>query len=166
MSRLLEEDTNVKKEEVMKRRTALLFAMLLVLSLTACKKKTGDTPTPGNLVTPTPYSPRISADTTDVSEEYAERLSSYPWLETYDMTFYRFSADGSFQHYGDKELTEFINNGTWQMKRDEKGYLLLHMEVDGGESFDLYDLELYDQSIFAHSLSETAYMWLLCDSQE
>ena len=53
-----------------------------------------------------------------------------------------------------------------QMQKDAEGYLTLHMEVDGGEPFDLYELELYDQSIFAHSLTETAYIWLLCDSEE
>ena len=52
------------------------------------------------------------------------------------------------------------------MQKDAEGYLTLHMEVDGGEPFDLYELELYDQSIFAHSLTETAYIWLLCDSEE
>ena len=165
MSRLLKQDAIVKKEVSMKRKTAWLFALILVLSLTACKGRNGRA-TPGNLVTPTPYTPHISSETTDVSEEYAARLSSYPWMETYDMTYYCFSADGAFQHFGDKELTEIINSGTWQMKKDANGYMLLHMEVEGGESFDLYDLELYDQSIFAHSLTETAYMWLLCDTEE
>ena len=148
----------------MKRRTAWLFALILVLSLTACKKSGGQA-TPGNLVTPTPYSPHISGETTDVSGEYAAQLSSYPWMETYDMTYYRFSADGSFEHFADKDLTELIENGKWQMTKDAEGYLLLHMEVNGGEPFDLYDLELYEQSIFAHSLSTTAYMWLLCDEE-
>jgi hypothetical protein len=164
MSRLLEEDTIVKKEVSMKRRTAWLFALILILSLTACKKR--GTVTPGNLVTPTPYTPHISAETVDVSGEYAERLCSYPWMETYDMSFYCFSADGSYQHFGDKDLTETLDSGKWQMKKDANGYLALHIEVDGGEPFDLYDLELYEQSIFAHSLTETAYMWLLCDTVE
>ena len=165
MSRLFEEDTIVKKEVDMKRRTAWLFALFLVLCLCACNKY-GRSTTPGNLiVTPTPYSPHISEETADVSGEYAERLSSYPWMETYDMTYYRFTAEGTFEHFKDKELTEVLETGKWQMKKDANGYLLLHMEVDEGEPFDLYDLELYDQSIFAHSLTETAYMWLLCDSE-
>ncbi len=165
MFRLLKQDAIVKKEVSMKRRTAWLFALILVLSLTACKGK-GGRATPGNLITPTPYAPHVSADAADVSGEYAERLSSYPWMETYDMTYYCFTAEGAFQHFSDKELTKLINSGKWQMKKDADGYMLLHMDVDGGESFDLYDLELYDQSIFAHSLTETAYMWLLCDSAE
>ena len=167
MSRILKQDAIVKKEVSMKRRTAWLFALILILSLTACKGKTG-TVTPGNLTaaSPTPYSPHISEDADDVSAEYAQQLCSYPWMETYDMTFYRFSADGTYQHFDDKELTKAIDGGTWQMKKDASGYLLLHIEADGGESFDLYDLELYEQSIYAHSLTETAYMWLLCDSEE
>lgn len=151
----------------MKRRTAWLFALIFFVSLAGCKGKSGGTSTPGNLtVSPTPYSPHISGETTDVSADYSQKLCSYPWMETYDMTFYRFSADGSFEHFSDKDLTDPINAGQWQMWKDAQGYLLLHMEVDGGAPFDLYDLELYDQSIFAHSLTETAYMWLLCDSEE
>ena len=166
MSRVLKEDTIVKKEVSMKRRTAWLFALILVLCLTACKGK--GTVTPGNLNqnSPTPYAPHISTQTTDVSGEYAEKLSSYPWLDTYDMKYYRFSDDGTYQHFDDKGLTNVIDSGKWQMQKDAEGYLTLHMEVDGGEPFDLYDLELYDQSIFAHSLTETAYIWLLCDSEE
>jgi hypothetical protein len=82
------------------------------------------------------------------------------------MKYYRFSDDGTYQHFDDKELTNVIDSGKWQMQKDAEGYLTLHMEVDGGEPFDLYELELYDQSIFAHSLTETAYIWLLCDSEE
>ena len=166
MSRIFEENWIVKKEVNMKRRTAWLIALVLVISLTACNKRNSGHTTPGNLVTPTPYSPHVSSENTDISSDYAERLSSYPWMETYDMTYYRFSDDGSFEHFQDRDLTDKIGNGHWQMKQDANGYLLLHMEVDGGESFDLYDLELYEESIFAHSLTETAYMWLLCNPKE
>ena len=166
MFRVLLQNAIVKKEVSMKRRTAWLFTLILILSLTACHKKGGSPATSGNLVTPTPYSPHISTETTDVSGEYAEKLSSYPWLDTYDMKYFRFSPDGTYEHFDDKDLTQVIDGGKWQMQKDTEGYLTLHMEVSGGEPFDLYELELYDQSIFAHSLTETAYIWLLCDSEE
>ena len=146
----------------MKRRTAWLFALILILALTACHKKGGGSATPGNLVTPTPYSPQISNDAADVSGEYAAQLCSYPWLDTNDWSYYRFSQDGSYQHFADKNLTDSVGSGKWQMKKDAKGNMALHMEVDGGEPFDLFDLDLYDESIFAHSLTETSYIWLLC----
>jgi hypothetical protein len=116
----------------MRRTTAWLFALILILCLTACKQKSSEKATPGNLATPTPYSPRIAAETTDVSGEYAERLCSYPWMETYDMTYYCFYADGSYRHFNDQDLTETIDSGKWQMKRDANVYMALHMEVDGG----------------------------------
>ena len=57
----------------MKRRTAWLFALVLVLSLTACNKRNSGHTTPGNLVTPTPYSPHISSENTDVSSGKLDR---------------------------------------------------------------------------------------------
>ncbi len=168
MSRLLKRDAIVKKEVNMRRVTAWLFALVFIICLTACKEKSGDTnvTTPGNLITPAPYTPRVSAENTDVSAEYADQLSSYPWLETYDWTYYVFHKDGTYQHMKDKDLTEEIDSGSWQMRKDAHGYMLLHMEVKGGEAFDLYDLELYEESLFAHSLTETSYIWLLCTPTE
>ncbi len=150
----------------MKRRTAWLFALILVLCLSACKGKNGDPSSPGNLTTPTPYAPHSNGEMTDVSAEYAEKLCSYPWLDTDDFSYCRFSEDGTYQRFSDKDLTEAVGSGKWQMKKDTKGYLTLHMEVDGGEAFDLYDLELCDESIYAHSLTETSYIWLLCNPEE
>jgi hypothetical protein len=150
----------------MRRTTAWLFALILILCLTACKEKSSEKATPGNLATPTPYSPHIAAETTDVSSEYAEKLCSYPWFDTNDWSYYQFSTDGTYQRFGDEELKETVGSGHWQMKKDGKGYLALHMEVDGGEAFDLYDLDLYDESIYAHSLTETSYIWLLCNPKE
>ena len=167
MFRVLLQNAIVKKEVSMKRRTAWLFALVILLSLSACKGKSGGTASPVNItVSPTPYSPHISENAADVSGEYADKLSSYAWLDTNDFYYYSFAKDGTFQHFSDKSLTEAIGSGKWQMKRDEQGYLTLHMEVDGGESFDLYDLDLYDESIYAHSLTETSYIWLLCNPKE
>ncbi len=164
MSSLLKQDAIVKKEVTMRRITAWLFALILILCLTACKKRGSSSP--GNLTPPTPYAPHVSTETVDVSEEYAERLCTYPWLDTYDMKYYSFSKDGTYQRFGDKELTEVIGSGKWKMLKDAENYLTLHMEVDGGEAFDLYELDLYEESIYAHSLTTTSYIWLLCNPQE
>ncbi len=164
MFRVLKQTAIVKKEVSMKRKTAWLFALILILALTACHKNShsNQPATPGNLVTPTPYSPQVSEDAADVSGEYAAQLCSYPWLDTNDWSYYRFSQDGTYQHFGDKDLKDNIGSGKWQMKKDAQGYMMLHMEVDGGAPFDLLDLDLYDESIYAHSLTETSYIWLLC----
>ena len=167
MFRLLEQDIIVKKEVNMRRITALLFALVLLLSLAACKGKKGEgQTTPGNLSTPQPYFPHISTETNDVSSEYSEKLCRYPWLDTYDMKYYRFSSDGTYQHLGNKELTEVLDSGKWKMLKDAEGYLTLHVEVEGGEAFDMYEIEVYDENIFAHSLTETDYIWVLYDSKE
>jgi hypothetical protein len=153
----------------MRRITALLFALVFVLSLTACKGKNqeGQT-TPGNLstATPKPSFPHISTETVDVSGEFTGKLCRYPWLDTYDMNYYRFFEDGTYQHLGNKEMTDVLDTGTWKMLKDAEGYLTLHVEVEGGESFDMYEIELYDENIFAHSLTETDYIWVLYDSAE
>jgi len=146
--------------------TAWLLALMMIICLAACTDKDKDQATPGNISTPKPSTPHISTNTTDVSADYSDRLCSYPWLDTYDMYYYRFSPDGTYEHLGDKDLTEVIGNGKWTMLTDAEGYLTLHMEPDGGDAFDLYELELYEQSIYAHSLTETDYIWLLCDTED
>ena len=168
MFRLFERNVIVKKEVNMRRITALLFALVFILSFAACKGKNGGgQTTPGNIsVTPQPYFPHISTETTDVSGEFTGKLCRYPWLDTYDMKYYRFYEDGTYQHMGNKEMTEVLDTGTWKMLRDTEGYLTLHVEAEGGESFDMYEIELYDENIFAHSLTETDYIWVLYDSVE
>lgn len=153
----------------MRKVTAWLMVLILALGLTACKRKpvgTG-TATPGNIATQSPkQTPHISTETEDVSGEYADRLCAYPWMDTYDMKYYRLSENGTFEHLADEELTEIVGTGTWKLLRDAEGYLTLHMEEAGGKTFDMYELELYEQSIYALGLDDFIFIWLLCDEME
>jgi len=166
MSRLFKDDLIVKKEYGMRRLTAWLLALMMLFCLAACTEKDNGQATPGNISTPKPSAPHVSTETSDVSADYSDRLCSYPWLDTYDMCYYRFSPDGTYEHLEDKELTKVIGSGKWSMLSDAEGFLTLRMEPAEGEAFELYELELYEQSIYAHSLTETDYIWLLCDTAE
>ena len=151
----------------MRKITAVLLALILILCLSACKGKSGTgKATPGDLITPTPYVPHISNDAVDVSSEYEDKLCSYPWLDTFDMTYYSLSADGTYQQFIDKGLTETIGSGSWQIVKDDEGYLELHIKNQSGETYDLYELEMYEKSIYAHNAEGTAYIWLLGDPVE
>ena len=150
----------------MRRVTAGLLALILILCLTACKGKNGGTASPVDLVSPTPHMTHVGTDTVEAGNEYRDKLCSYPWLDTYDMTYYRFSNDGSYQHFIDKALTESIDSGTWTLLKDAENYLELHLTGQDGATYDLFELELYDQSFYAHSREGSAYIWLMGDSAE
>ena len=151
----------------MRRAAAWLIVMILLIALPGCKSsRVSKVTTPGNLDTPTPYVPHVSTDTEDVSAAYTDRLCAYAWMNTYDMDYYLLSADGSYRHLKDAELTEQIGAGTWKLLRDAEGYLTLHMAPENGAAFDLYELELYEQSLYARGLDEFVYIWLLCEPED
>lgn len=151
----------------MRKPAAWLIVMILLLTLSGCKgSRVSKVTTPGDLVTPTPYLPHVSAEAEDVSAEYADRLCAYAWMDTYDMDYYLLSSDHSYRHLRDEELKEQIDAGTWKLLRDTEGYLTLHMAPEAGDAFDLLEMELYEQSIFAHGLDGFVYIWLLCDPED
>ncbi len=149
----------------MKKIAIWLALAALVLCVGGCNKRSGSPVTPGDLATQTPYVPPVGTDASDAGEEYRERLCTYAWLDTFDMTFFLLSEDGSYGHYRDKELTDAIDSGSWQILKDGEGHLTLHMAPADGDAFDLYELDLYEESIYARGL-EHAYIWLLCDPVE
>ncbi|MBR2716224.1 MAG: hypothetical protein IKP17_00420 [Oscillospiraceae bacterium] len=147
----------------MKRAAVWLTVIVSVLCLAACTKRGSGVTTPGNFDTPTPYVPHMSADAADAGAEYAGQLCAYAWLDTYDMSYYLLAEDGSYRHFKDAALEESLGTGTWQLLKDSQGYMTLHMAPEGGKAFDLYDMELYDESIYARGLEDYAYIWLLCN---
>ena len=151
----------------MRKAAAWLIVMTLLLTLAGCKSsRVSKVTTAGDLAVPAPYVPHVSAETEDVSAEYADRLCAYAWLNTYDMDYYLLSADGSYRHFQDAELEKQINTGSWKLLRDAEGYLTLHMAPSGAAAFDLYELELYEQSIYARGMDDFAYIWLLCEPED
>ena len=151
----------------MRKAAAWLIVMILLFTLTGCKSsRVSKVTTAGDLAVPTPYVPHVSAETEDVSAEYADRLCAYAWLNTYDMDYYLLSKDGSYRHLKDAELQEQINGGSWKLLRDAEGYLTLHMAPQGAAAFDLYEMELYEQSIYARGLDDFVYIWLLCEPED
>lgn len=151
----------------MKKTLVWLLVLVTVLGLAACSKKSNSA-TPGDISapSPTPFELHISEDGEDVSGEYSQRLCSYPWLDTYDMEYYVLSEDGSYLHYRDEQLTEEAGSGSWKLLRDDEGYLSLHLDAAEGDDIRMYELELYDQSIYAFGADEFVFIWLLCDDAE
>ena len=151
----------------MKKAAAWLLVTILLLTLSGCRgSRVNKVTTPGDLDMPTPYVPHVSTEKEDVSEEYTDQLCTYAWLDTYNMDYYLLSGDGSYRRMKDAELKEQIGGGTWKLLRDTEGYLTLHMEPDGGTAFDLYEMELYEQSIYARGMDDSVYIWLLCEPEE
>ncbi|MBR4702820.1 MAG: hypothetical protein IKO91_03155 [Oscillospiraceae bacterium] len=151
----------------MRRLIVWLVAPVLLLCLTACSDRSNAV-TPGNISTATkmPYVPPNNENADDVSGEYRKELCTYPWLDTDSMEYYQLAEDGTFVHYEDEALTDPVGDGSWKLLKNTEGKLTLHMEVSGGKAFDLYDLELYDQSIYARGLDDYAYIWLLAGPEE
>ena len=151
----------------MRRLIVWLMVPVLLLCLAACSGR-NNSATPGNIskATDSPYVPPKNENAADVSGDYRKELCTYPWLDTYSMDYYQLAEDGTFVHYEDEKLTEPIGDGSWVLLKNEAGQLTLHMEVSGGEAFDLYELELYDQSIYARGLDDYVYIWLLAGPEE
>ena len=153
--RLYKKNALVKKEAIMRKAAAWLIVAILLLTLTGCKdSRVNKVTTPGSLATPTPYTPHVSTEAEDVSAEYADRLCAYAWMDTYDMNYYLLSSEGTYRHLRDAELSDLIGTGKWQLLKDAEGYMTLHMAPDGGSAFDLYELELYEQSIYARGMDD------------
>ena len=151
----------------MRRLIVWLMVPVLLLCLAACTGRSNSA-TPGNIskATNSPYVPPKNENAADVSGDYRKELCSYPWLDTFSMNYYQLAEDGTFVQYEDEKLTEPIGNGSWALLKNEAGQLTLHMEVSGGEAFDLFELELYDQSIFARGLDDYSFIWLLAGPEE
>ena len=152
----------------MKKVIVWLMVPVALLCLTACSGRSNDSATPGNIskATKEPYVPPANENAADVSADYRKELCTYPWLDTYSMEYYRLEENGSFTHFRDKALTERVEDGQWQLLKNAAGQFTLHMAVSGGEAFDLYELELYEQSIFARGLDDSTYIWLLAEPEE
>ncbi len=150
----------------MRRFTVWLLVPVVLLCLTACSGRSGST-TPGNIskATDEPYAPPANDHASDVSGEYLKALCTYPWLDTFSMEYYQLAEDGSYARYEDEELTTQNGSGSWKLLKNEAGQLTLHMEVSGGQAFDLYELELYDQSIYARGFDDFIYIWLLAEPE-
>ncbi len=149
----------------MRRVTVWLMLLLGLLCLAGCARRSGSV-TPADLATATPYVPPTMEAADDVSGDYLSQLCSYPWLDTYTMQYYVLSEDGTFSYYQDEDLTTRLSEGNWKLLKNSAGQLDLHMEVSGSEAFDLYELELYEQSIYAKGPGDFSYIWLLCDPEE
>ena len=150
----------------MKRFISLLLIVGLLVCLAACGKRdfTG-TSTPGDMtVTLTPHPIHSSGELTDVSESYLKRLCTYAWLDTSDMSYIKLEEDGSCFTAEDEELEKRIEggSGTWAMRKNAEGYLSLRIDRADGTSYVMYDMELYDQSIYAYGEDGTVYLWLMC----
>ena len=151
----------------MKRFISLLLLVGVLFCFAACGKQNGfsGTTTPGNLtVTVTPYPIHKGGTLTDVSDSYLKRMCSFAWLDTTDMSYIKLEEDGTFFTTEDEELEKRIDGGagTWRMQKNEEGYLSLWLEKSGGAASVMYDMELYDQSIYAYGDDGTVYLWLMC----
>lgn len=156
---------NMKKGTFMKRFISLMLIIGLLVCLSACGgRHSGGTATPGNLITPTPQPIHTGGAFTDVSESYLKRLCSFAWLDTMDMNYIKLDEDGTFFEAEDEELEQRIadGDGSWSLKKNDEGFLSLWLEWNDGASSVLYDLELYDQSIYAYGEDGTVYLWLMC----
>ncbi len=151
----------------MRRLIAWLTVPILLLCLTACSGRSGSV-TPGNIsdATREPYEPPTNENAADVSGDYRKALCSYPWLDTYSMEYYLFAEDGSYTHYEDEELKTQNGSGSWKILKNEAGQLTLHVEVTGGQPFDIYELELYEESIYGRGLDDFIFIWLLAEPEE
>jgi len=167
MSRLNKHDVFVKKEADMKKAILRLLIVALAFVLAACARNAGSA-TPGNISAPsaTPFQVHVSDDGKDVSASYSPHFSSHPWLDTYYMEYYVFSDDGSYRHYADEALAEELGGGSWRVLEDDEGYLSLHLDASEGEDIHMYQLEVYDESIYAFGLDDFIFIWLLCDDAE
>ena len=143
-----------------------LMLLVLLLGMAGCGSRSVGS-TPGDIAAPTktPYAPPADLGS-DVSADYRKELCSYPWLDTYTMQYYQLSEDGTFAHYQDEKLSVLLEDGTWQLLKNGEGQLTLHMAVSDGGSFDLFELELYEQSIFARGLDDYIFIWLLAGPEE
>lgn len=151
----------------MKRFISLLLMIGLLFCLAACGKQGGfnGTATPGDLVIAvTPYPIHTDGELTDVSESYLKRFCTFAWLDTTDMSYIKLEEDRSFFTAKDEELEQRIDGGTgtWSLRKDGEGYLSLTLDHNDGTVNVMYDIELYDQSIYAYGEDGTVYLWLMC----
>lgn len=143
-----------------------LFAIIgILVCLSACNKPNGNAATPGNLTTNPPHVLHTDTSGKDVSADYLKRLCTYAWLDTTDMTFIKLAEDGTFFCAEDEELEKTTGEGTWKMLQDSEGYLSLRIQKDSGSAYTMYEVELYDQSLYAYGENDFLYLWLLCDPE-
>ena len=144
----------------MKKIVAACMTAVLLLLLMACAKN-GSSASPGNLA-PTPHIPHTSTGEKDVSGEYTDFLCTYPWLETDSMHCYCLQEDGRYQLMNNNRLTDQIGQGSWKLTRDEQNSLTLYLtDGDSGAAVTMYELELYDASIYAFGADGSGYIWLM-----
>lgn len=150
----------------MKRFIFFLIIFGLLFTLAACgERNTGSTATPGDLfTTPTPHPIHTGGTLTDVSGSYVKRMCTYAWLDTMDMSYIKLDENGTFFTAEDEELEQPVEGGTgkWSMQKNEEGFLSLWLEREEGAAYVMYDMELYDQSIYAYGDDGTVYLWLMC----
>ena len=149
----------------MKKYLSILAILIVLACLAGCKRGGGNSATPGNLTTDPPHILHTDGNVTDVSADYHKRLCTYAWLDTTDMSFIKLSEDGTFFCYEDEELETTIGEGSWTMFKDSDGYLSLRIEKNAEAPNTLYDVELYDQSLYGYGEDGFGYIWLLCDPE-
>ena len=149
----------------MKKLITILAIFGILICLAGCKEGGGNAATPGDLVTNSPHVLHTDGDTTDVSADYFKRLCTYAWLDTTDMSYIKLAEDGTFFCAAEEDLEEHSAEGTWTMRKDAEGHLSLRIEKASEAPYTLYDVELYDQSLFGYGEDGFNFIWLLCDPE-
>lgn len=135
-----------------------LAAAALICLFAGCGTR-NNIASPGSLVIPS-RSP-IAEETMPTEEEVREAICNVTWLDTDSFDEYTLSEDGSLSVTREKNgKTEC---GAWQLVTDKAGALSLKLSFEASAGITLYQLELYETSIFAVDEAGEAYIWLLQD---
>ncbi len=146
--------------------TSIAFALLCMLAACTFGKPDKQPATPGDLVTDNGHVLHESTGRKDVSEEYAQQLCSYPWLDAGSFTYYLLQEDGSFTRTNDEDYEEQIGSGSWKLYLDEQNFLTLSIAEDGAEELVMNEVELFEQCIYAYGNDGASIVWLLMDEAE
>lgn len=147
--------------------TSALLVLILAAILTACGSKNGSS-TPGNLAVPTPRpTPHPITGEVDVSSDYHIRLCTDLWLDTNTLHCCRLNEDGTYSWLQSKTDSTQIESGHWRLTKDDQKYLTLYLKDDvSGKEQILYELELYEQSIYYIDAEGNGIVWLVTDKEE
>ena len=142
-----------------------LFFLILAALLVSCGPNAGSA-SPGNLV-PTPLrTPHVSTGEVDVSSDYHIRLCTDLWLDTNTLHCCCLNTDGTYTWMQSKKEPEQIASGHWRLTKDSKKFLTLYLKDDAaGEEQVLYELELYEASIYAIDSEGNGIVWLTTEKE-